>query len=332
MQKHLLSLFLICLLGVLAGYLLLQRDAQTPELQSGPFIPQLQQASDTVNEVVVVTTEGERIEAELENGLWRLSSHGHYPVDRQKLATLIQDVINARKLQAKTSREQQLYRLGLAESEQGPPAELIIKSDQDSWNVIVGNKPSAGLGHYVRFADSFQAWLIDQSLSLPVSARDWMRQPILDVSPDEIDSVSRQDSVTWSISRNAADTGFQLQPMSEKQQLSYTGVLDSFVSNILNLSFEQLVDADATFWETLTPEAEFSLVLRDGRQIKLALAKDDDAHYAVYSVDSGSPYWQNWFYKISGFSAGQLLKSAQDFVAESEPQEEKLPVNTNPHR
>ncbi|ALS97813.1 DUF4340 domain-containing protein [Lacimicrobium alkaliphilum] len=327
MQKHLLSLFLICLLGVLAGYLLLQRESQNPELQSGPFIPQLQQASDAVNEITVVTTNGERIEAVLEDDLWRMSSHGHYPVDKQKLAALIQDVINARKLQPKTSREAQLYRLGLAESEQGQPAELSIRSNQDSWNIIVGNKPSAGLGHYLRFADSSQAWLVDQSLSLPVSARDWMRQPILDVSMDEVVSVSRQDSVSWDINRDSPDTDFQLQPMSEEQQLSYTGVLDSYVSNILNLSFEQLVDADAAFWDSLTPVAEFSIVLRDGRQITLEMAKEEDTHYAVYSVNSGSPYWQNWFYQISGFSAGQLLKSAQDFVADDEPPKQKLPVN-----
>jgi predicted Rdx family selenoprotein len=327
MHKHLLSLLLICLLGVLAGYLLLQRESQHPELQSGPFIPQLQQASDAVNQITVVTTNGERIEVVLEDDLWRMSSHGHYPVDTQKLATLIQDVIKARKLQAKTNREEQLYRLGLAKSEQGQPAELSIKSNQDSWDLIVGNKPSTGLGHYLRFADSSQAWLVDQSLSLPLSARDWMRQPILDVSMDEVVSVSRQDSVTWGINRDSADKDFQLQPMSKAQKLIYAGVLDSYVSNVLNLSFEQLVDADAAFWDSLTPVAEFSIVLRDGRHITLALAKEEDAHYAAYSVDSGSPYWQNWFYKVSGFSAGQLLKSAQDFVAGNQRPKDKLPVN-----
>ncbi|GGD56489.1 DUF4340 domain-containing protein [Lacimicrobium alkaliphilum] len=327
MQKHLLSLLLISLLGLLAGYLLLSGNPQNTELQNGPLVPELQESADAVNEITVLTTSGEHIEVVLDQGLWRMSSHGHYPVDQQKLATLLQDVVNARKLQPKTDREDQLYRLGLAKSEQGQAAEVSISSDEDSWQLMVGNKPSSGLGHYLRFANSSQAWLVDQSLSLPVSASDWMRQPILDVSVDEVVSLARMDNHNWEIYRDTTDASFQLQPMKEGEQLRYEGVLESFVSNIINLSFEQLVDADNAFWDTLTPAAEFQMVLKDGRQVALKLAKADELHYAALSVESGSPYWQNWFYQISGFSSKQLLKSPSDFIAEGAEPEEKLPVN-----
>lgn len=327
MHKHLLSLLLISLLGLLAGYLLLSGNTQNAGLQTGPLVPELQESADAVNSIAVLTSSGERIQVELEEGKWRMSSHGHYPVDQQKLATLVQDVVNARKLQPKTNRKDQLYRLGLAKSEQGEAAELTISADKNSWKLIVGNKPSSGLGHYLRFAQSAQAWLVDQSLSLPVSASDWMRQPILDINVEEVVSLTRLDNHTWQIHRQSADAKFHLQPMQEDEQLRYDGVLESFVGNVVNLSFEQLVDADTTFWEDLTPVADFKMVLKDGRQIALKLAKADDLHYAAWSVESGSPYWQNWFYQISGFSAGQLLKSPSDFIAEGTQPDEKLPVN-----
>lgn len=327
MQKHLLSLLLISLLGLLAGYLLMTKESQVTELQGGPLVAELQESADVVNQITVVTASSERIQAVLEQGQWLMSSHGYYPVEQHKLAELLQDVINARKLQPKTNREEQLYRLGLASSDQGQPTELTISSDSDSWQLVVGNRPASGLGHYLRFADSSQAWLVDQSLSLPVSARDWMRQPILDVSVEEIISVARLDTSSWTIDRDSADADFQLQPMEEGQQLRYAGVLDSYISNITSLSFDELVNAEDSFWNSLAPVADFSLTLIDGRRITLTLAKADDTHYAAFSSESGAPYWQNWFYQISGFAAGQLLKSAQDFIAEEDEPEEKLPVN-----
>ncbi|WP_088331737.1 DUF4340 domain-containing protein [Lacimicrobium sp. SS2-24] len=328
MQKHLFSLLLIGLLGLLAGYLLINAQNNQAELQSGPLLPELEEAAANVDKMVLLTAGGEKIEVLRDGDSWLMSSHGYYPVSTQKLADLLQDVVDARKLQPKTQRQEQLYRLGLASSEQGEPAELTLYTKTSDWKILVGNKPSSGLGHYVRFADSTQAWLIDQTLSVPVSAQDWMRQPILDMGVSSVLSIRRNDGTPWKVTRDTAEGEFVLEQRDADEPLRYEGVLQNYVSTLMGLNFEERVDAEQGFWDSLNPAADFTIELEDGRQISLALAKAEEQYYVSYSLESGTAYWQNSFYQISGFSAGQLLKGQADFMAEENPSQEKLPVNS----
>ncbi|WP_102796629.1 DUF4340 domain-containing protein [Bowmanella denitrificans] len=328
MAKHLLSLLLVLLLAVGAGFLLLTQEDGQAKLQQGPLLPALAEQGSHVTHLAIQDAQGLLIEAELVDGKWLVSSEGGYPADEQKLAELLQSLVDANRLQAKTRQPEHFHRLGLqALDAPGSTASLLtLEATQHSWQLLIGNTPNSGHGRYVRFADDQQSWLIDQDLSLPMAARDWMRQPILDFDKQQIASISRLDGSAWQILRDSAEQpDYQLAAMPKGRELKYATVLNSVVTNLLGLNFEERLVVDEKFWQAPL-QAVFQMVTFDGQQVDIALLQKDDKHYVRFTTSTGQPYWQGLTYQISGFSANQLAKTREDFLAEPAAPQNKLPV------
>ena len=57
---------------------------------------------------------------------------------------------------------------------------------------------------------------------------------------------------------------------------------------------------------TTTDEATFQVVV----------SELDDKHYVNFNVSDPSEYWQKGYFQVSNFSAQQLIKTTEDFLAE----------------
>ncbi|MBN7821454.1 DUF4340 domain-containing protein [Bowmanella yangjiangensis] len=328
MAKHLLSLFLVLLLGTGAGWFLFLQDSQPDVLKQGPLLPELAEQGSKIQRLAMLDAQGLSIEAEQVDGKWLISSEGGYPADEQKLAELLQALVDAKRLQAKTRQVNQFHRLGLQalDAPGSTVSQLTLETDDRSWQLLVGNTPASGHGRYVRFANDNQSWLIDQDLTLPMAVRDWMRQPILNLDKQQIASISRLDGKGWRISRESAEqTDFVLNKLPSGRELKYASVLDSLLANVLNLNFEERLVVGEEFWQAPL-QASMQLVTFDGQQVDLSLLESEEKHYVRFTSQSSAPYWQGETYLISGFSANQLDKQVEDFLAEPPAPENKLPV------
>ncbi|MDF2179598.1 DUF4340 domain-containing protein [Aliiglaciecola sp. CAU 1673] len=330
MNKHLLSLTLIVLLGLLGGYLLNQQGADQGLPERGPLLPELAEQGNAIQSIRVQNAQQGDIQAKLQDGQWVLAST--FPADAEKLAELVQALVDAQKLQQKTANAEYFHRLGLQDIEvtDSVASLLTIDAANQRWQVLVGNVPASGHGRYVRMAGDEQSWLIDKDLDIPVTELDWMRQPILDVSKDEVTALSRTDEPGWSMVRNEQSTEFELAAMPTGRGLKYAAVLSGVVSNLVNLHFEQVQAWDASLWQSYTPVADFSLQTNSKGQINIQLAQAEGRHFVHFnqeSEESEPAYWQRWIFQISDFSAGQLNKVLEDFLAEPPAPQDKLPVS-----
>lgn len=327
MAKHLLSLFLILLVGTGAGWFLLQQEGGQDMLQQGPLLPELAEQGSQIQRVELLDAQGLSVQAEQVDGKWLISSEGGYPADEEKLAELVQALVDAKRLQAKTRQPAHFHRLGLQELDapESTVSQLTLQSASHSWQLLIGNTPASGHGRYVRFANDNQSWLIDQDISLPMAARDWMRQPILDLQNEQIASVARIDGSGWQISRDTAEQDFVLVNQPQGRELKYATVLNALVSNLLSINFEERLVMDEAFWQQPL-QASMQVNTFDGEQIQLSLLELEDKHYVRFTANQSHAYWQGTTYQISGFSANQLAKQTEDFLAEPPLPQNKLPV------
>lgn len=330
MNKHLLSLTLIILLGVVAGYLLQQNSADQGLPERGALLPELASQGNAIRSLRVQNAQQSDIQARFEDGKWVLANA--FPADAEKLAELVQALVDAQKLQQKTANPKQLHRLGLQDITASDSAASLLTIDTGSqrYQLLVGNVPASGHGRYVRMATDNQSWLIDSDLEIPVSDLDWMRQPILDITKEDVLAVTRTDEPGWLMGRNEAGGEFELQSMPEGRELKYAGILSGMVSNLVNLHFEQVQRWDEALWQTYTPVLDLRLDTVEQGAIVMQLAQSQGRHYVrLYpqQATEESPYWQQWIFQISDFSATQLNKVMEDFLAEPPAPQEKLPVN-----
>ena len=95
---------------------------------------------------------------------------------------------------------------------------------------------------------------------------------------------------------------------------------------LTTLNFDQLQPKDEAFWRSLKPSAKFELTTLKGDKITAELAELDKEYFIRFYSEAVQAYWQNWIYKLSGFSAGQLNKQLNDFFIEPQSEMEELEV------
>jgi hypothetical protein len=88
------------------------------------------------------------------------------------------------------------------------------------------------------------------------------------------------------------------------------------VSSIVELSFEKLLVSDEIAPASLNILAELALENVQGEIVRLVVSEMDGQHLVSFHNDVQSEYWYKWHYQISNFSAQQLIKIPEDFLAE----------------
>jgi hypothetical protein len=192
---------------------------------------------------------------------------------------------------------------------------VTFKANDKYWQVLVGNKVTLGEGHYVLKPEDSQSWRTDKTISLPIDKFLWLKHPILPFKDQDISSVSRVDSLNWQIERSASGD-FQLIDIPKDKVLEYDGILNSVVSNLTSLNFESLLAANEDFVQSLKVLTQLKVATADQRTFHVIVSELEDKHFVNFSSNDQSEYWQKWYYQVSNFSAQQLIKTVDDFLAE----------------
>ena len=328
MAKQLLPLTFLLIMVAAAGYFLIL-DSKPASVEKGLLFADLAQQANDITQIRISNHQGVLLEASLQENMWiakDLQQHSNYPLEQSNLTQLVQSLMQARLYQAKTSKSENYARLGLQAIEaQDSQATLVeLTANEHNWAALVGDTASTG-GSYIRLPEQAQTWLLDQNVLLPLDANAWLRPAILDLEREEIAKISRVDDKAWSIEKSEAeDGGFDLLAMPTGRSLKYDTILDSTINTLLSLGFDQIQPKNEVFWQGLQPVAKFELFTVKGDKVVLELAELDDNNYVQLHSDTLQSYWQNWIYQLSGFAAGQLNKSLDDFLLEPDNQAEQI--------
>ncbi|MCV2885028.1 DUF4340 domain-containing protein [Aestuariibacter sp. AA17] len=334
MKNQLLPLFLIMVLAVSAASWVLYHQHEPEARTEQVLFPELRTQASSITQIKLQNNTGVLLHAQRRGDSWYSlsSADAMFPVNNNNLSNLLVQLRDARLLEAKTANPARYAKLGvdsLREITETPSKEddlkgtdidamgtLITLSGAKTFQVILGNTATSGLGNYARVPNNEQAWLLDQVIELPENSVDWLVQPLLDIQEEEITRVSRIDESGWQIQRNEETGELVLQPHENGHSLRYDGVLDAMLSNITSLRF----DAIAAREEISDINSVMSQLLIQSQRgdVELRVFESEDSAWLTF--DTLNENWQHLTqhrFGITEFTARQLSKSMEDFLPEA---------------
>ena len=319
MNKQVCILAAIAILALGLGVWLSQTPSKN-KFEAGLLFDNLQEFANQVDSVEITNAQGVLFSAQKVGDRWLATFDPEqpvYPIAHENLAKFVETIMRAKLVEAKTSKPQNYIRLGLqsVDIEASMASLVTLKSGENSWQVLIGNKVSVGEGHYILKPEDSQSWRTDKTISLPIDKFSWLKHPILPYQAQDISSIARVDSLDWQIAR-AASGDFYLINMPKDKELEYTSILNSIVSSITNLDFEQLVPANENLTLSLKVLTQLEVSTAEENVFQVVVSELNDKHFVNFSATGQSEYWQKGYYQISNFSAQQLIKTVDDFLAE----------------
>jgi len=319
MNKQVTILTGIAILAVGLGVWLIQSSSKHT-FEAELLFDDLQKFANQLDNVEIKNAQGVLFSAQKLGDSWLATFDPEqpvYPISQHKLASFVETMMRAKLVEAKTSKPENYIRLGLQsiDTDDSMATLVTFKASDKSWQVLVGNKVSIGEGHYILKPEDPQSWRTDKTISLPIDKFSWLKQPILPYQTQDISSVSRVDSLNWQIVRSASGD-FQLINMPKDRELEYASILNSMVSNLVDLDFEQLLAANEDFAQSLKVLTQLEVSTTNGKTFQVVLSERDDKHFVNFSSNNQPKYWQKWYYQVTNFSAQQLIKTVDDFLAQ----------------
>jgi hypothetical protein len=319
MNKLVYVLGVIAVLAVGLGVWLIQAPAKDT-FEEVLLFDDLQKFANQLQSVEIRNAQGVLFSAQKSDASWLASIDSTqlvYPISQSKLADFVETMMYAKLIEAKTSKPKNYIRLGLQplDTDDSMATLVTFKALNKSWQVLVGNKVTVGEGHYILKLGDSQSWRTDKTISLPIDKFSWLKQPILPFQQQDILSVSRVDNLDWQIVKSAS-SDFQLINIPKDRELEYDSILNSVVSNLIDLNFEMLLTADEDFSQSLKILTQLEVSTSDGKIFQVFVSEFNDKYYVNFSSNDQPEYWQKWYYQVSKFSAQQLVKTLDDFLAE----------------
>jgi hypothetical protein len=329
MNKQVSVLAVIAILALGLGVWLIQSPSKD-KFEASLLFDDLQKFANQVKSVEISNAQGVLFKAQKSGDSWLANfdpEQPAYPISQDKLADFVEIMMRLKLVEAKTSKSKNYARLGLQsiDIDDSMASLVIMKTNKQSWQVLVGNKVTLGEGHYILKPDDAQSWRTDKTINLPLDKFSWLKRPILPYQVQDIISISRVDSLDWHITKSA-NSDFYLINMPKDRELEYPSILNSIVSNLISLDFERLIRIDEAAVDEDAVDEEFTQSLKVLTQLEVNTAEQkifqmvvselDDKYYVNFTSKGPPDYWQKWYYQISNFSAKQLIKTLDDFLVE----------------
>lgn len=334
-QKNILILAVIAIVLVVGGVIASQQQSADRKLaDGGPLAPQLRNSIDKVEDIRIVTRNGDavaQLSLQKASDRWLVADR-NYPADTQKLSQLINALAQAKRIEAKTAKPENYERLGVRDptSDKGAGVgsllRLLAADGKPQLELVIGNAAQGGRGQYVRVANDFQAWLIDQSLQLPTTSAEWLDHAIVNIAAEEIIAA---DFGGLLVKRAEPDKPLELMaPIPAGRELSFDGVTTAAASALSRLELKDVVAKDAikfdkpAFRAQFTTKAHITLRVDAYHQqqksflILAAAAQENADDNARKQADAWNAAWQPWAFEVETFTYNKFVKSINDFTKE----------------
>lgn len=321
MNKQFGILLLVTILAVGGGVWLTFNSQTKGTVEEKLFAPGMSQA-DKITQITLKNSQKNLLQASLVEAKWMASLpdvYGSYPIDKSKLADFLQQLVQAKLVEAKTTKLHNYHHLGVESIDNVDSLATLVSitmaNSTKQWQVLVGTKANMGDGSYIRLPTSSQSWLIDRVIDVPNDEYEWLQRPLLPFKSSDISSISRSDSKLWTITKTEAEE-FVLGTLPKNRSLRYPGVVNAYVDSLVNLDFEQVLPLDSEHWKQAKVSANLSVELSQNKSLQVQIANLENDYYLQFNSQTADGYYLDWTYKISTFSAQQLLKSKEDFLAD----------------
>ncbi|MFK5969197.1 MAG: DUF4340 domain-containing protein [Candidatus Marithrix sp.] len=360
-----LSVLVVVTIVVVIVAVSLTQTKVTP-LKKGKLFPQLAATIDQVTTVNVQTNTETVTMIRDENWNWQMQEKHNYPVETDKVNSLLLAMTELTILEAKTSNSELYSKIGV-DDVSIPDAQsvvLTLKTSSDSLaSLIIGNSQIAKIDStrneiYVRKADDKQVWLVLGKLSVERQLTDWLERQIVDIKNDKVRQVTIGEDILI-FKDTPDDEEFQLANLPANGTVKMPYMLKNIATTLSNLEFDDVIAADKL---ELKPETTAIFTTFDGLEVTMQVAKQNDKNYATFTAkfnpeavlaiakesdskeeDSKSEEkvdvhkqvellntkLTGWVYELSEYKVDDLAKKREELITITEPEEELATPTTS---
>lgn len=309
-------LFLLVLVTLGAAYYLVFERHAEQSTQSHLLLGGLAAQSQSLSQITIENSDGTLFRAQRNGEQWlatHLDTAMTFPVDVEQLASFVSALTQARIIEPKTSKAGRYALLGVEPVTQ-PGAQstlLTIATETQQWRVLIGNLASSGLGRYVREPTQQKSYLIDESLTLPLTPYEWLLPDVIDAGLSTLASIVIDSDPAFTLSKGA-DGNWQLS--ENKLPLAYPGVLAHTLNDIVNFEYDSVQPlvkepAAKTLARTIDITAE------DSRTLRMAIYRNnEDGYLLTLKGDLLSSSLTEWQFRLTDFQARGLLSAKADLL------------------
>ena len=264
---------------VLLALVALERMSRTPPPGAGDLLlPSLRGQVEQISVIAVFGADGEAATLELRGSDWVVAEHDDWPADMDTLSALMRTLVAARRVEAMTSSPERHARLRVDDPrEDGAGTAVELSHNASVTTIIIGETQVQGGDYsYMRIAGENQAWLVDVAPAVSAHSETWLDRRLLDLPEAGLSAftIRHADGDDVRLLRDG-DDGWTLEPPAERALL-HERILASTAGGLAGLRFERMVSGqDAPD----APEHELEATTRDGDRWRLALWRDDGAHW-----------------------------------------------------
>ena len=145
---------------------------------------------DVLPEIAYIEFSNQNGKSVIENidNQWLISSSNNFPANTELLSRFFIQLREANILDAKTNREDLLYKLGLDDENK---MQLILKSKDDEvlYSLDIGIYNYNIPGSYIKATDSNQSYLVSTNLTADVSDFYWVPTDLINIGKSQIKSI-----------------------------------------------------------------------------------------------------------------------------------------------
>jgi hypothetical protein len=229
--------------------------------------------------------DGQTVELTTDNGSnWIVASYHDLPADFPKLATLIDNLAQAKVARFVTASPERIERLGFGDDR----IELRAADGRPLWTLRLGRTAESG-GRFVRFGDESRAYLANLNAWLDSSSKNWARAELVGVPAAEVAALTIAFPDDEPIRVARADTGWTSSETPEGTELKSWEV-DSLVGRLVGLRFMETTDPDQPDVVAARDHSRtFTLELKDGTVYRIALGRRPAPPAAPGAVEAVTP-------------------------------------------
>ncbi|MFZ5957305.1 DUF4340 domain-containing protein [Pseudomonas knackmussii] len=316
------SLMLLVVLAVLLGglYAWLQREPERAPAKESHYFPGLQ--VQQVSAVKIQRPGQPDIRVARQDGRWVMPAKADYTAAGRLIGDLLQDLAQARKVEAKTREPGNFAQLELAEQGPGAAVRLTLERAGGAPLELLVGKASQQGGRLVRQPGDNQVWLIDKDLRLPPDELDWLDRRVTSIPFEKIAevAVTYPQGETLTVFRDKPEEpNLRVRELPKDAKLAYEAV-----ANGMGTPFGQLTFADAAPLDQVqfngAPELTFSLKTFDGASL-LGQVHEQGGHPWLI-IDSAKGFADGqvqaragWAYRIEDFQYKALARHLAEITA-----------------
>ncbi len=284
------------------------------------------------------------VELKRDGAQWLLANRDGYAANAGMIRSLLDNLSQAEKTEAKTADPARYEKLGLKEDSDNAVLLTLQAGETPVAALVIGNAAQRPAGQFVRLQNDNQSWLIDRELTVSRVVADWLRTDLINLPAAKLKQVERLKAQTvqciaapclpvagareFMLSKEKPeDSSFTLTPIPSGKEAGAAWLLSGLTDALNSLSAAD-VSKQAAFDFSTAKTTISRYVSFDDQIVTLQHHLKDGKHYISLNAEAGAAATDEvkkaveelnarhagWLYEVSGYKGEGMARELSALV------------------